>query len=329
MSRPVLYPQDEGVIVAFSGGKDSLVVLDLAVKHFARVEPFFMYFLPDLDYTNVVIDYAERRFGLKIRQYPHWQLSGYLRHGAFCDAAPRVREQGMQDVIKHARVETGLHWCGLGYRMQESMLQRRWLSRKAWNDSPFNVDGRWAPLREWKKRELLAYLRRERIVIPGFSAKAGHRPSGIDLSPDNLAILRANWPRDYERILTMFPWAAGQAPRKVLLDQRRADWTARRKAYDKARGSAASRGYGHAWRVTRERILAGEPYCRECRQARKLLVPARHVDHVIPRREFVEGRVAGDPDADGNLQPLCHECHSVKTALEDSHFAGARQQVSA
>jgi phosphoadenosine phosphosulfate reductase len=227
--RPVIYPPADGAIVAFSGGKDSLVVLDLAVKHFPRVEAFHMYFLPDLEYNRIVVDYAERRFGVKVRMYPHWYLSRLLNCGTCCDAVPTLRDASIQSTITHARAETGLWWCGVGYRTQESLLQRRWLSRKGW-DGPCHVDGRWAPLRDWKKRELIAHLKRERIVIPGLSAGQGMRPSGIDLSLNNLTVFKRQWPRDYERIVAAFPWAAIRPEEKDALDARRKAWSVAHRA---------------------------------------------------------------------------------------------------
>jgi hypothetical protein len=56
----------------------------------------------------------------------------------------------------------------------------------------------------------------------------------------------------------------------------------------------------------RASVLNGEPLCRHC-AARGLLTEATDVDHV-----------SGDPgdNSSENLQPLCHECHSRKTASD-------------
>lgn len=61
-----------------------------------------------------------------------------------------------------------------------------------------------------------------------------------------------------------------------------------------------------AWQRLRASVLAGEPLCRMC-QARGLVVPATDVDHA-----------SGDPSDNSreNLTPLCHECHSRKTASD-------------
>lgn len=43
------------------------------------------------------------------------------------------------------------------------------------------------------------------------------------------------------------------------------------------------------------------------------------VDHIVPHR--------GDPELlydEANLQSLCHECHSKKTAREDGGFGNGR-----
>lgn len=66
---------------------------------------------------------------------------------------------------------------------------------------------------------------------------------------------------------------------------------------------------GAAWRKLRRSVLDGEPLCRMC-TARGLTVVATDVDH------------ANNDPADNslvNLQPLCHECHSRKTARDMGH----------
>ncbi|MEG6507059.1 HNH endonuclease [Nitratidesulfovibrio sp. 1201_IL3209] len=93
-------------------------------------------------------------------------------------------------------------------------------------------------------------------------------------------------------------------------EQRRADAAkARAAAHDARRGSSHSRGYGAAWRRLRADVLRDEPLCRECaRQGR--VTPATDVDHIVARSR-------GGTDDRANLQPLCHRCHSRKTARED------------
>lgn len=84
-----------------------------------------------------------------------------------------------------------------------------------------------------------------------------------------------------------------------------------------ARPSANSRGYDWNWRKIRAAVLRGEPLCRECRTVRGLLVPAEHVDHIKPLSQ------GGTHDLE-NLQPLCHSCHSAKTARQDGGLGNKR-----
>jgi 5-methylcytosine-specific restriction enzyme A len=74
------------------------------------------------------------------------------------------------------------------------------------------------------------------------------------------------------------------------------------------RPSAWRRGYDAIWRGWRLAVLQREPLCRSC-AARGLVVAAREVDHITPKRD-------GGTESFDNLQPLCKACHSAKTLRE-------------
>ena len=92
----------------------------------------------------------------------------------------------------------------------------------------------------------------------------------------------------------------------------------RRRFFDTKRGSASQRGYTSKWRQVSKRFLARHPYCVECyKQGRMTL--ATEVDHIKPHK--------GDHElmwSESNWQPLCHSCHSRKTAREDGGFGNRR-----
>ena len=64
-----------------------------------------------------------------------------------------------------------------------------------------------------------------------------------------------------------------------------------------------------AWRRKSKAQLRAEPLCRDC-LSRGLITPAQHADHIEPHQGDSESFWRGD------LQSLCVECHSVKTARE-------------
>ncbi|APW48398.1 hypothetical protein RA876_12445 [Rhodoferax antarcticus] len=63
---------------------------------------------------------------------------------------------------------------------------------------------------------------------------------------------------------------------------------------------------GSAWQKLRAHVLDGEPLCRQCTSEGHTTV-ATDVDHAD-----------GNPGNNSmtNLQPLCHQCHSRKTAKD-------------
>lgn len=76
---------------------------------------------------------------------------------------------------------------------------------------------------------------------------------------------------------------------------------------------------GRPWERKRQAVLAQDNYlCRIC--ARKgRLTPATEVDHIIPLE-------AGGTDEASNLQSLCHDCHALKTTIENTGRASLRPE---
>ncbi len=72
-------------------------------------------------------------------------------------------------------------------------------------------------------------------------------------------------------------------------------------------------GYDKRWRRIRNAALAGEPLCRHCAEAGRVTA-AVLVDHIVPLP-------AGTHDRE-NLQPLCQQCHAVKTTSERQRHEG-------
>lgn len=70
------------------------------------------------------------------------------------------------------------------------------------------------------------------------------------------------------------------------------------------------------WRAKREAHLQREPVCRYCLEREGRYVPADVVDHIVPHR--------GDRQLFwyGELQSLCHRCHSGIKQRQDHATGG-------
>lgn len=205
-----MLPNNEAVLVAYSGGKDSLVVMDLCLKARKRVVAYMMVFLPGMDYYASRRALAEKRWGVEVREYLHWNTTFFLRQGIFRPepdlTVPALR---LRDVEATVRKDTGLNWIGYGYRSVDS-LQRRAMLHRDFPNGICEKWGRFAPIHDWTQTQVLAYLSRARIPQP---AESKRKVFGMSLLPECLAWLRRDWPEDYKRVLKVFPLASAQADR--------------------------------------------------------------------------------------------------------------------
>jgi 5-methylcytosine-specific restriction protein A len=79
--------------------------------------------------------------------------------------------------------------------------------------------------------------------------------------------------------------------------------------------TTTKRGYGHAWRKIRDRIMTRDNWLCKTHARQGKLVKATAVDHIIPKGE-------GGTDDDPNLEAICDACHAAKTKLEAARSMG-------
>jgi len=80
--------------------------------------------------------------------------------------------------------------------------------------------------------------------------------------------------------------------------------------YDRTPYRTAQRRFyaSSEWRLTRARILARDPICRD---ESGCTARSTDVDHIVTKRN-------GGSDDDSNLRGMCHSHHSARTARDES-----------
>lgn len=191
----------DGVIVSFSGGKDSVVTLDLCCRYFKRVEVFFMYLVRGLSFQEAMLRWYEKKHGLTIHRLPHFMLSEWLSLGTFRNADFDVPIITPNDIYDYMRETTGLLWIAGGERIKDSIWRRAMMVKSG---SIELKRGRIYPVAEWSKAEILTYIRRRRLKLSPESSVLGH--SFRSLMPVEVKTIREHYPEDYAKIERWFPF---------------------------------------------------------------------------------------------------------------------------
>lgn len=191
------------VLVSFSGGKDSVVALDLCAKHFEHVEAFFMYHVPDLSFQERELKWAENKYGITIKRIPHFEVSDFLRDGTYNDFWDEdVKRVKILQVYNYLREQTGVYWIAAGERIADSIIRRAMIVK----DGTINEKcGRIYPIAHWTKADVLAHIRRNKLRVAEETAVFGH--SFRSLEPKELHLLKQHYPEDFEKVLAMYPRA--------------------------------------------------------------------------------------------------------------------------
>lgn len=195
--------QSDEAILFYSGGKDSLALLDLIAPQFQRVVCVFMYFVKDLRHIQIYLDHALKYPNVELIQVPHWILSHIYKEGVYCVPNPKTPQRKLSHITAWAKQETGIEWVFLGMKQSDS-LQRR-LMLKTYKDHSINEASKSAyPLSRWKKSDVLAYIKMRRLPMPiDYGIKSAS--AGLVFDANVFAWLRQHYPDDLEKIYKAFP----------------------------------------------------------------------------------------------------------------------------
>lgn len=218
------------VICSVSCGGDSVASLDLCVKHFDRVEAFFMYVVRGLSFQEKYLGYLERRYGIAIARIPHWGLANTLQHNIW--RHPTTATNGLtrlkpRHAEEYVRQLFGLQWIVKGIKYSDSIERN---TQVVQSDCGVSVKQKqvW-PLAWWKHGDVTNYLAMQGIMAPpDYRLKSGvdglqlkHSGSFSSLLwPDEIIPIRDNYPEDYAKIVKMFPLVPAQIQRHEQLQRK-------------------------------------------------------------------------------------------------------------
>ena len=220
-------PPGEGqqkILVGLSGGKDSIVVLDLCVTVFgaANVQPFHLYLLPDLRCEQEILDRV-------VRYYPEMPKrielprAGLRENLASCTGrsiTPSLMDRlGSRSLYNEKSIErivrsrTGIRWIAGGHRIFDSLHRRGMLHRCQgfWKESykTGTFVGRIYPIFLWHPQDVFSYLKTRKLPIPDmmqFSAVNYTKSSGTSIvNPVFIQRLKLHYPDDYAKLKRLFP----------------------------------------------------------------------------------------------------------------------------
>lgn len=205
----------DSVIVSFSGGKESIVVLDMCMRHFEHVAAFHMYMFPHLSFSDEQMEWYERRYpGLDIIELPHPDLCYAMHYGALRPQNPDVPLIGFNDIYNYVRWLTGIHWIAAGERISDSLVRRAQIKHSGTIDVQ---RGRFFPVANWNKADILKYIEVHRLRIGKDSRKMGYSYPGME--PEALTALKRHFPQDYANVERWFPMAGAVTYRQENLRQ--------------------------------------------------------------------------------------------------------------
>ncbi len=184
-----------------------MVVADMCVNTFKRVELCMMEFVPRLPMNDERCAFAKARWGIDVRRgYPDPSGVEALDYGVYCDE-PRSRGKPLRYKDVHAlwRADTGLSLMATGHKKSDSMGRRAELVQ-------MKDQLRLHPLADFKKADVLGYMRAKGLPLP---RDEGRNSNAVGLTKQFVLWAHDHSPADYRRLCEVFVYLP------AIVEQRR------------------------------------------------------------------------------------------------------------
>lgn len=210
------------VTVAYSGGKDSLAVMDLCCKVFPKgsVRAFMKVLVDGLEVEQQWIRYARNRWGVDVTTF-HSELRFFaLRRCDFCDPNPKNADVPAERIplkwsYAYGLSKTGTGLLATGMKAADGLKRRHFFANTRDSPDPF-----WRrvihPIQHWKKSDVLSYLKVNRIQIP--ASRGNAVVSGVGLDPESVCWLHDCHPDDFRKLEKVFPYVGAMVKRRDWFD---------------------------------------------------------------------------------------------------------------
>ena len=207
--------RESKIIVAFSGGKDSICTLALAVRVFGQenVQPYHLYWVKGLECEMGIIRKVLSRYP-KLRpliDLPTPSVRELLANNYGRSLTPsvidRVSKKSMytqNTVEKIVRFRSGIRWIAGGHRIMDSLHRRGMLHacHGFWED--FH---RVYPLYRWHYKDVFSFLKHENLPVPDMYGAKANNASGTDITdPSFILHCKKHYPEDFRKIKALFPF---------------------------------------------------------------------------------------------------------------------------
>lgn len=210
LERAVSSIEGKDVLVAFSGGRDSMILVDLCSRVARSFKAFSMELVPGLRCFDEPIERAEARYGFKALRYPHWRKTFFAKWGVFRFHASNVPDVTLNDILALARHDSGITLVANGEKRSDSQARRQRGDQRFLSEP----DRLCAPLWDWSSRDVAAYIKTQNVPTPYGDNRT--TMGGVDLTVESVCHIHDHFPADYARIEAEYPFVGAIIERRRL-----------------------------------------------------------------------------------------------------------------
>lgn len=215
---------NDTAILGFSAGKDSIGCWLQLRRHFRRVVPFYLYYVPGISFIEDSLAYYEDFFGCRIARFPHPALFNIIDNFIYqpperktlFDELKIHRDLKVSHIVEYLRHDAPHALLAEGAKISDSL--RRALTIKA-HGSLYPHKHKFLPIFDWNDARLERELRDAKVKLPADYLMFVRTWEGARFA--QMEPLREHSPADYAQLLRWMPLSELEFVRRRFADEER------------------------------------------------------------------------------------------------------------